>query len=187
MNWMDEIRSYVPWNEQEKTDKNMFLHCMNVFDNLLNRSSIVAHITSSAFLIDKSKDKTLMVYHNIYNSWSWTGGHADGDGDLLAVAVREAQEETGVKNIHPVYKDVFSLDVLPVLGHIKRGTYIPAHIHLSVAYLCEADERETLKCKPDENSSVSWIPFDKVAEWSSEPHMVKVYEKLIYKVRDLGL
>jgi len=101
----------------------------------------IAHITSSAFIINKDKDKVLMVYHNIYNSWSWVGGHVDGEEDLLYVAMKEAKEETVIKNVSPVSDNILSMDILPVLGHrhIRKGKYVPPHLHLSVTYLLEAD------------------------------------------------
>ena len=140
-------------------------------------------MTSSAFVINKNKDKVLMVYHNIFNSWSWTGGHADGEEDLLLVAVNEAKEETGVKKISPVSNSIISLDLLPVFGHIKKEKYIPSHLHISIAYLVEADENEPLIVKFDENSAVQWIPIDEIASYSNEPHMKKIYKKIVSKIR----
>lgn len=183
MKWIDSIKNYIPGNEQEKKDKEVILNCINKFDDVLTRNNEIAHITSSGFVVNKIRDKVLMVHHNIYNSWAWTGGHADGEDDLLGVAVREVKEETGVQNITPVSNDIFSLDILTVLGHVKKGKYISPHLHLSVAYLLEADDMEVLVVKEDENSGVKWVPIDEVNEYSNEPHMRKVYEKLINKVR----
>jgi len=185
VNWIKSIKNYIPFNEQEEKDKELIKYCINKFDDILTRGNHIAHITSSGFVVNKARDKVLMVHHNIYNSWSWTGGHADGEEDLLAVAIKEAIEETGVKNIYPVLSKIFSLDILPVLGHIKRGDYISAHLHLSIAYLVEADEGELLIVKDDENSAVKWIPIDKVNLYSNEPHMHHVYEKLICKIKVL--
>ncbi|GAA0722597.1 NUDIX hydrolase [Clostridium malenominatum] len=185
MNWIEKIKEYAPYNEQEKKDKEIILHSIDTLDNILTRDNEIAHITSSAFVVNKTKDKVLMIHHNIYNSWSWTGGHADGEKDLLKVAVREVKEETGVNYVHPVRTDIFSLDILPVLGHIKRGKYISAHLHLSVAYLLESDENESLIVKADENSDVKWIPIEEVNAYSNEPHMMKVYNKLISKIKEL--
>jgi len=182
MNWTQLIKNYIPYCEQEEKDKKLIEYCINKFDDILTRENPIAHITSSAFIVNKTKDKVLMVHHNIYNSWSWTGGHADGEEDLLAVAIKEAREETGVKNIHPVTPHIFSLDVLPVTSHIKRGEYISAHLHLSVAYLALADEDELLIVKTDENSAVKWIPIEDVNAYSNEPHMQKVYGKFISKI-----
>ncbi len=63
-----------------------------------------------------------MIHHNIYKTWAWTGGHADGDPDLIHVAIKEAIEETGVKHFHVVSEEILSLDVLTVDGHIKKRT-----------------------------------------------------------------
>jgi 8-oxo-dGTP pyrophosphatase MutT (NUDIX family) len=181
MNWIEEIKEYKPYNEQEEKDKEIILSCVDNFEDILTRNNPTAHITSSSFVINRNRDKVLMVYHNIYNSWSWTGGHADGDDDLLAVAIKEAKEETGVTKIQLINKNIFSLDILPVFGHMKKGKYVSAHLHLSVTYLLQGDENEALIVKEDENSDVKWIPIDEINDYCNEPHMNKVYGKLIDK------
>ena len=185
MSWVDLIKTYKTYNEQEEKDKKIILYSINKFDDLLTRNNEIMHITSSSFILNKAKDKTLMIHHNIYNSWSWTGGHADGEENLLSVAIKEAKEETGVKFIKAIISDIFSLDILPVLGHVKNGKYVSPHLHLSVTYLLEADENEPLIIKPDENSDVKWIPIDRINEYSNESHMHKVYNKLILKIKAL--
>ena len=124
MQWINDIKNYIPYNEQEETDKRLILQCLDIYDNLLSRENVLAHITSSGYIINESKNKVLMVHHNIYKTWSWTGGHADNDSDLLYVAIKEAKEETGIQNIKPLSKNIFSLDVLPVIGHIKNNKYV---------------------------------------------------------------
>ncbi|MCR1952494.1 MULTISPECIES: NUDIX hydrolase [unclassified Clostridium] len=183
MSWIEEIKSYVPYTKQEIADKEAILYAINNFNNLLTRENPLAHITSSGYIVNKDKTKVLMIYHNIYNSWSWTGGHADGDEDLLYVAIKEAKEETGVKNIKALDNKIFSLDVLPVPAHIKKGKEIASHLHLSVAYLLEADENDELFIKEDENSGVKWIPIDEVGVYSTELDMIKLYEKFNQKIK----
>lgn len=185
MDWIQEIRDYKPYNQQEAKDKEIILSCIGKFHDILTRDNQIAHITSSAFIVNKAKDKVLMVYHNIYDSWSWTGGHADGEEDLLAVAAREAKEETGIKDIKLLSSGIFSLDILTVISHIKRGEYVAPHLHLSVSYLMEADENQALLVKEDENSDVKWINIDEVVSYSNEPHMQKVYSKLIDKIYEM--
>ena len=80
-----------------------------------------------------------MAYHRLYDSWAWLGGHADGDRDLLAVALREVREESGLAEVHPVSEDLYSLEILTVDGHEKHGRYVSSHLHLNVTYLLEAD------------------------------------------------
>lgn len=183
MDWIEEIKSYASYNEQEEKDKAQILKCIDTFEEVLTRKNEVAHMTSSAFVINKNRDKMLMVYHNIYDSWSWVGGHADGDSDFCQVALKEAREETGVQNIVCASPEIFAIDVLPVLSHIKKGTFVSAHLHLSLTYLFIAEEEDALVIKADENSGVMWVPFEKVKEYSTEPHMIKVYEKLIRRIK----
>ena len=128
----------IQYNEQEVKDKELFLSAISNFDNLLTRENPIMHITSSGYVVNKNRDKVLMIYHKIYNSWAWTGGHADGDNDLLYVAIKEAKEETGISNVIPLTSNIFSLDVLTVDGHIKRGSYVSSHLHLNITYLLEA-------------------------------------------------
>ncbi|WP_291653378.1 NUDIX hydrolase [Clostridium sp.] len=183
MSWIEEIKKYIPYTKQEEADKEAILYAIDNFNNLLTRENPLAHITSSGYIVNKDKTKVLMIYHNIYNSWSWTGGHADGDKDLLYVAIKEAKEETGVKNIKALDNKIFSLDVLPVPAHIKRGKEIASHLHLSVAYLLEADENDELFIKEDENSGVKWIPIDEIGIYSTELDMIKLYEKFNHKIK----
>ncbi|MFP4016686.1 MAG: NUDIX hydrolase [Halanaerobiales bacterium] len=177
------VENYIPVNEQEEKDKELFLTCFDSFDDILYRDNPVAHLTSSGFVVNKSRDSVLMIYHNIYDSWAWTGGHADGEQDLLHVALKEAREETGVKKVKPLSENIVSLDVIPVLGHEKNGEYVSPHLHLSVAYLIEADERESLSIKPDENSGVKWIPLGEIAKYSDEKHILYIYDKIISRLK----
>ena len=108
------------------------------------------------------------IYHNIYNSWTWVGGHSDGDNDLLYVAIKEAKEETGIKNVKPILDDIYSLETVTVNGHIKRGKYVGSHLHFNVTYLLEADENEIITIKEDENSGVEWVPIENIISKSSE-------------------
>lgn len=182
MSYKQEIRDYSPVNEQEASEKRVILEYIEKFPGtILLRENEFAHLTSSGFIMNETLDKVLMVHHNIYKTWAWTGGHADGDADLLYVAIKEAIEETGVKNIRPLVDTIASLDILPVWGHVKKGQYIPTHMHLSVAYILIADEREALEINPEENSGVMWIPVKKLEEYCNEPQIVTIYHKLIDK------
>lgn len=184
MSLLSGIRNYKPINEQEERDKAVMLDFMTNDPDCLERSNLVAHFTTSIWTVNKDHTKTLMVYHNIYNSWSWIGGHADGEENLSKVAMRELQEETGVKNAKLVSDDIFSLEILTVDGHMKKGVYVPSHLHLNITYLAEADEKEMLLVKEDENQAVRWWTFEEALKVSTEPWMVeRVYKKLIEKSR----
>ncbi len=178
----EQIKGYTPYKEQEAVEKEMILSYMEESDTIFTRENKMAHMTASSWIVNKERTKVLMIYHNIYNSWAWTGGHADGDEDLLHVAIKEAMEETGLKSVTPVSTDIFSLEILGVNGHVKRGEFVGSHVHLNITYLLEADEKEELRSKPDENSGVKWVPIEEAVSLSSEPYMQTIYKKLNEKL-----
>lgn len=181
-----KIENYKPYNEQEERDKQVMLKYINTFENILSRENEFAHFTVSSWAVNKEKTKVLMVYHNIYQSWCWTGGHSDGNPDMLKVAIKELREETGVENIKVLNDEgIFSLEILTVNGHIKRGKYVSSHLHLNVTYLLEVDEKDTLHIKADENSGVRWVPIDEINDFSNETWIKEnVYKKLNQKLKD---
>lgn len=182
MSLYHDIKNYTPTNEQEARDKELMLQFMQNHSDCLERSNETAHFTASIWTVNAEHTKTLMVYHNIYDSWSWIGGHADGDEDLCSVAMRELQEETGVCHAALVSRDIFSLEILTVDGHVKKGVYVPSHLHFNVTYLAEADENEGLVVNAAENRAVKWWSFEEALSVPKEPWMVeRVYKKLIEK------
>lgn len=188
MSLYEEIARYQPINEQEERDQKQMLRFIQQNPDCLLRDNEVAHFTTSIWTVNREHTKVLMAYHNIYNSWAWIGGHADGEENLCAVALRELQEETGVKHGKLVNRDIFSLETLTVDGHIKRGKYVPSHLHMNITYLAEADESEQLTVKADENQAVKWLTFDEALTASTEPWMVEhIYKKLIQKCRNQSI
>ncbi|MBR3768270.1 MAG: NUDIX hydrolase [Clostridia bacterium] len=183
MNIIDALKKYVPVNIREEKDREMMLRFLENEKDCLLRENLAGHITVSPWVVNKDRTKTLFCYHNIYNSWSWLGGHADGESDLISVAFREAKEETGISP-ELLSEEIFSIEILPVLGHMKKGEYVPSHIHYNFTFLFEADEHEDTAVNPEENSAVKWIALDDIEKMSTEPWMVEnIYKKLIEKTK----
>lgn len=183
MTYLESIEKFNPTNEQEANDRLVILDFAAHYpETVLARENQVAHLTSSGLIMNDKLDKILMVHHNIYKTWTWTGGHTDGNGDFLEVAIKEAIEETGVNAIKPLSEEIVSVDIIPVYGHKKRGLYVSSHLHLNVTYVLIADEREALLVKPDENSGVKWVPVEALETHSNEPYLIDIYRKIIEKV-----
>ena len=183
----DDIAAYEPANEQEEVDKQVILSVLGTCENAFSREAL-AHMACSIWVVSPDCAQTLLVFHNIYGSWSWIGGHADGERDLAAVALRELQEETGVSHARMVLLpagSIYSLEVLTVDGHEKRGKYVGSHLHLNVTYLAVASPDEPIRIKPDENSGVKWVPTEDAIALSTEPWIrERIYRKLIDKLDD---
>ena len=179
------------WEEHKQTkgryareeDKKLLLRAIDEFEDIFSRDNQMMHFTSSCYILNEKKDKVLFCYHNIFKSYSWLGGHADGNRDLLQVAIKEAEEESGIK-VKPLLKDIFSIESLTVDGHIKNNRYVSSHLHLNVTYLLQGDEKEKLRVKEDENSSLRWFSFSQTLSEPDERWMIdniykKLYDKLI--------
>ena len=181
---IQQLERYKPWNEQEERDRLLILQCLREQKDIFTRSNRLAHMTASAWVVNPDRSRVLMAYHNIYHSWSWLGGHADGETDLLSVAIRELQEESGICHVRPVSEEIFSVESLTVDGHVKRGEYVSSHLHLNVTYLLEASDEESLSIKKDENSGVAWFTPEKAVEASTEPWFQEhIYRKLNTKLK----
>ena len=182
----EQIKNYRPWNEQERHDQAVILAFLEKNPDAFYRTNLLAHMTASAWVVNPQRSKVLMVYHRLYDSWSWAGGHADGEEDLLAVALREVREETGVQRLRPVTEEIYSLEVLTVDGHEKHGRYVPSHLHLNVTYLLEAEEDQPLRVCEAENSGVAWFSLADALSASTEPWFVeRIYKKLNEKLKVL--
>lgn len=180
-----QVKNYVPANEQEERDRALLLRWIDSGVDILTRENEVAHLTASAWVMNPERTKVLMAYHNLYDSWAWLGGHADGESDLLAVALREVEEESGVGAVCPVTDEILSIETLCVQGHEKRGRYVPCHLHLNVTYLLEADPNQPLRVKPDENSAVAWINVEDIPKKSTEEWFVeRIYLKLCERAKN---
>jgi ADP-ribose pyrophosphatase YjhB (NUDIX family) len=185
MNYIKAFETYIPINEQEEVDQKAILDFIRNNDDALERTNLIAHVTSSAIIVNEAMDKMLFVYHNIYDSWSWVGGHNDGNPDLLCVAITEAKEETGLKTIEPYSKDLLMIDSIYVQNHIKHGKFVPDHLHLNGTYLLIGNDRDELSIKHDENSGVRWFRIEEILDYVSEPRMIPIYEKAIRSIETI--
>ena len=180
----EKIMAYIPFNEQEQADKAEILRRLGQGAELYTREDPSAHMTASAWVVSPDRTQVLLCYHNLYDSWSWLGGHCDGEHDLLQTALREVREESGLADVRPVSEEIYSLEILCVDGHVKKGAYLPSHLHLNLTFLLEADPAQPIRAKPDENKAVRWFPAHEAAAASSEKWMRKnIYEKLMQKLK----
>ena len=185
MQLLEQIQNYIPINPQEENDKNILLQWLQSNHEIYTRENETAHITVSAWVVSPNRQQVLMIYHNLYNSWAWMGGHADGEKDLLKVARNEVEEESGITNLKLLTPDIFSIETLCVDGHEKKGKYISSHLHLNITYLFEANPNDSIRIKPDENSAVGWISIDDIATKCSEPWFIqRIYSKLLTKMKN---
>ena len=179
------IENYQPKGQQEKSDYPHFLAASKSPESLTRTP--LAHFTASAFVLNQAHDKILAIYHKIYQSWGWLGGHADGNDDLLAVALKEVREESGLENVKILLDNQpISLEIATVAAHTHRTRgYVSAHLHLNVAFLFEANENAPLRLNEAETGGLAWIPMQDFVAKSTEPEMKVIYEKIIKRITEM--
>jgi len=107
------------------------------------------------------------------NKWLQPGGHAEGEENVLNVAVREAQEETGVKDFKVLQQDIFDLDIHPIPA--RKG--FPDHLHYDIRFLFEADKNEKVIVS-DESHDVAWVGLDQLSKLTqNNPSIMRMVEK----------
>ena len=183
MDLIEQIEAYTPFNEQEERDRELILTCLRNMPDIFERKNTLAHMTASAWVVNPERTRVLMAYHKIYDSWSWLGGHADGEKDLLQVALKEVMEESGVTGVRPVTEDIFSLEI-PDGGRPCEKGELCLLPHPPERNLSSGSRRGGHSVgKEDENSGVAWFDLQEAVEASSEPWFREhIYTKLNRKL-----
>ena len=177
------LEAYRPYNGEEECERRVMPDFLATHPDALCRENRLAHFTATAWIVNRERTRVLMAYHNLYRSWAWIGGHADGDEDLLRVVKKEVAEETGLTRLKQLCEGIYCLNIIPVERHVKRGSYVNAHLHLDVDYLFEDDEGDAVRVKADENSAVGWLPIGELDRSVSEENMKPIYARLNEKLK----
>ena len=138
----------------------------------LLRSCAPGHLTGSAWVVTPDRSRTLLTHHLKLDKWLQLGGHADGDGDLLAVALREAREESGLSRVRAVSSEIFDLD----RHWIPARKTDPGHYHYDLRFLIEADPAEALVIS-NESKDLAWVELERVSALNSEESIARMVRK----------
>ena len=123
------------------------------------RDHLPGHITGSSWIVDHSRNFVLLVHHGTLNKWLQPGGHADGEEDVLNVALREAEEETGLREFKILKQNIFDIDIHP----IPERAGFPDHLHYDIRFLFEADKNHKIIIS-EESHDVAWVEASKLQE-----------------------
>jgi len=141
-------------------------------EDCLLRSCVPGHLTGSAWIVSPDQIRTLLTHHHKLDKWLQLGGHADGDGDLLAVALREAREESGLANVRAVSAEIFDLD----RHWIPARKTEPGHYHYDLRFMIEADPAEPLVIS-SESKDLAWVEVAGVTALNAEESMARMVRK----------
>jgi 8-oxo-dGTP pyrophosphatase MutT (NUDIX family) len=168
------------WPEEAQV-ATRFIEFLSANPDAFERSLQSGHVTGSAWLVDASRLRVLLTHHKKLGMWIQLGGHADGDGDVLAVAMREAREESGLRSIQPVSTQIFDIDV----HRIPARPFEPEHLHWDVRYALSATGDE--QCVPsDESHELRWVEIANLDRITQEESMLRMAEKWLTRPEQIG-
>ena len=169
---LQKLRVHTPYDGHEAAMAEALRQFVAANANCFERSLQVGHITGSAWIVDRDRTHALFTHHRKLNKWLQLGGHADGDPDILRVALREAREESNLDAIRPISGNIFDVDIHVIPA---RGAE-PEHLHYDVRFLLEADRSAPLTVS-EESRSLAWMPLDEIIRINSEESIARMIAK----------
>jgi 8-oxo-dGTP pyrophosphatase MutT (NUDIX family) len=166
------LENHQPFTQEETQFKQQMIEFVNQNPDCFERSLLIGHITGSAWIVDKSRQFTLLTHHRKLDKWFQTGGHCDGDSDVLNVAMKEAMEETGLTDIQVISSNIFDIDI----HEIPERKGVPTHLHYDVRFLLEADMNEPLIIS-SESSDLAWVELSKVSQLNDSQSIMRMVLK----------
>ena len=166
------LKNHNPTDPQEIIFTEQITKFIQENPDCFERSLLIGHVTGSAWIVDKSRQFTLLTHHRKLDKWFQTGGHCDGDSDVLNVALKEAQEETGLLDIQILSPNIFDIDI----HEIPERKGIPAHLHYDVRFLFEADINEKFTVS-SESTDLAWIALSKVSKLNDSESIMRMVRK----------
>ena len=169
---LNKLREYRPYDQHERDMYETLVRFVETETECFERGLQIGHITGSAWIIDHSHSQALLTHHFKLERWLQLGGHADGDTDILCVAMREAYEESGLDDIKATSQAIFDVDVHPIPA---RGTE-PRHLHYDVRFLLEADANAPLVIS-SESKDLAWVRLTDIAHLTPERSIARMVAK----------
>jgi 8-oxo-dGTP pyrophosphatase MutT (NUDIX family) len=170
---LSQLASYDPSDAHENDMRERTIKFVKDHEDCFERTLAVGHITGSAFIVNFERTHILLTHHKKLNRWLQLGGHADGEGNVLNVALREAEEESGLHSVRPVSEDIFDVDVHLIPARKNDAE----HYHYDIRYLCEADSRIPLIIS-DESHDLVWVPVNSMLNYTEEQSILR----MVYKI-----
>ena len=165
------LQEYQP-TQEEIEHKRKIIEFIKQYPDCFERSLEIGHITASAWLLNKDCTKALLMHHNKLNMWVQLGGHCDGNPDTLEVALKEAQEESGINNIIPLSDKIFDVDIHLVPDYKNTK----AHYHYDIRYLLKVNGDQDFK-KNSESNELRWIGKNIKELPTSESTILRLFNK----------
>jgi 8-oxo-dGTP pyrophosphatase MutT (NUDIX family) len=173
--WLTQkLAEYQPFNQEERNDYDSLKEFVSATPNCFDRYFYTpGHITGSAWIVSPDLQKVVLHHHRKLKKWIQPGGHSDNHPITLEVALQEAQEETGLKSLHPLSENIFDLSI----RNFPERSDQPAHLHYDLRFLFQADPTEPFQPAAEESQILLWIPLNKIPNYNNQSNILRMVEK----------
>ncbi|MCX5922795.1 MAG: NUDIX hydrolase [Candidatus Dependentiae bacterium] len=171
-NLLELLRQYNPSVQEEIQYKKDIIAFIQAYKDCFERSLEVGHITASAWLVNKDNTQALLMHHAKLDMWCQLGGHCDGDSDALGVAVKEAQEESGINNIAPVSGQIFDIDIHLIPANKREKE----HYHYDIRFMLQVVGDEQV-VQNSESKELKWFTKDRSALPTDSLSVTRMFDK----------
>jgi 8-oxo-dGTP pyrophosphatase MutT (NUDIX family) len=169
---VQRLKSYTVIEQHDSETRDRFLDFVESSPQCFERSLSIGHVTGSAWIVNPTRDRFLLTFHSKLNIWLQLGGHADGNPNVLDVALREAREESGLDNIRCLTPEIFDLDIHRIPEHKE----VAEHYHYDARFLFEADDAQPLVIS-DESHDLRWLRSEEIRQLTQEESILRMLRK----------
>lgn len=179
---LDLLQTYAGLYPEEQQRIERFRSFVERCPDCFERTLLEGHVTGSAFILSRDQQRLLLTHHRKLNAWLQPGGHADGDPDVLAVALREAHEESGIADLAVLDPQILDIDIHRIPERVVKndaGMVIrtePEHLHYDVRFALHAHRDETLTVS-EESHDLAWVPLDRLADHDCDESILRMAGK----------
>jgi 8-oxo-dGTP pyrophosphatase MutT (NUDIX family) len=166
------LATYTEKHSSEKACANQIIEFIKQYEPCFNRELSVGHMTGSAWIVNRAGTHTLLTHHKKLNKWLQPGGHADGDSDILQVAKREADEESGLKGLEIGDGQIFDIDIHQIPARANE----PQHLHHDIRFVFHAVESEDFIVS-EESHDLAWVEITRLEDYNAEESIMRMAQK----------
>lgn len=173
---LNKLKSYVTIYPEEERHRLAMISFIQKNPECFDRSFKLGHLCGGALVVDKSLTYTLLTHHMKLDKWFQFGGHAEGNPNPFEVALKEAQEESGLKSLEYLQEPetIFDIDIHPIPEHND----MPMHLHYEVRIILTADINEPFTVS-SESKDLKWVKLNEVHMYNSQPAFLRLIQKVI--------
>lgn len=174
------LLAFTPFDDLESACWQQVKQFLSFAADPFDRANLSGHIVADAWILNPAMTQVVMIEHGVHRHWNTPGGHCDGSADVFTAAMREAEEEAGLKNLTPLGDGIFDIHTGWVAPRVKNGILEPMHLHFDVCYAFVAPDDAPLIIS-DESTDLRWIDLENPPDLLFAPSFKRRREKTLQR------